>query len=370
MKQPYYNLFAFLIFLNIFLGSCGTGAKDTTKTGNDSTQTKSDEENTFDENKTYESFDKSYQGELEGHGMVHLNLRRYGSLLSGNYWTDEHRVEIKLKGTISEDGSFIIDEYEQDSDVKTGTFSGNFTNDDLFTGVWKNIKNGKTHDFEFNAIQTISGLDKIKLENKEWEQKSEDSVCSIKVIYPVLQNMPVVSLQRMANEMIKNFFLNEEIEAAMKSCEAPYEKNITHEVTFFGGEIISIYKKYQFDSERDKSHRHGGSQGIAINFRRGKAYEIRDIFMSNKLDLLNKRILEKINKSCGDALSEKTLEKCKVGLEERYAFSLNKTNMTFHLTQRLPETYRGCGYIKIDYKDLNDLLNPSGPLASFIGKNK
>lgn len=369
MKRPNYYPFAFLIFISILLWSCGGDTQDSNGTENDSTKTKSEKKDSnLDENKTYESFDKSYQGELEGHGMVHLNLRRYGNLLSGNYWTDEHRVEIKLTGKMNSDGSFIIDEYEHDSNQQIGTFSGNFTNDNLFAGTWKNIKTGETHDFEFNAIETIKGLDQIKLGREEWLQKSANSICSIKVTYPTLQNMPVMSLQRMANEMIKNFFLTQEIENVMNNCEAPYDKIITHDVTFFGGEIISIYKKYQFDSEKDTLHRHGGSQGIAINFRRGKAYEIRDLFMPNKLDKLNELILEKINKACFDGLSKKTLEKCKVALEDRYTFSLEGTSITFHLTQRLPEKFRGCGYIKIKYKDLSHLLNSSGPLASFKKK--
>lgn len=65
--------------------------------------------------------------------------------VGGVYWYDKNKLEIRLSGTISEDGTYEITEYNNEEEI-TGFFYGKVENG-VFSGNWENKDHSKSMPF-------------------------------------------------------------------------------------------------------------------------------------------------------------------------------------------------------------------------------
>jgi hypothetical protein len=343
--------------------SCSGGGVDKT-IQNDTTNTGEEDNivtvNTYDIPPQLENFDNSFKGILPNLGEIQINLRRYGGELSGNWWAWNNLKYRQIKGKIEADGETVhLIFYQENGDV-LGNIDGNLK-DKAIEGTWNDVNNT-------NGLPIILSLDnnqaiyKIKIEDLEVNKKSLDGKQTIKITYPVLVGIADIRMSKKINQIIEDYFENKTLVDSINQTKDSFNEDVKFEITFLANEFVSICKHHHLSKNND-TQLFDDSHGININFKRGKQYELRDLFNENAFEQLNTIIKTRINKSCGGSLTEEQLKACELRPSENTSFSLSKDKITFHLTERLPYKLRGCGYVKINYDDLATLFNPSGPLS-------
>ncbi len=344
------------------LGACNPttndkkDTKDTTKK-----EDKAKENNTNDiKLETLPNSDNSYLGEMGGQ-PAQINLRKYSKNMSGSYWllaTPEK--EVKFEGTLQDNDEIIL----TTSDKKNIT--AKIKDEKMFLGTIKDEdgKNGKTFSFVLKNFQEVA----IKeVQRKEIIKKSPDGLRFVEIDYPQMVGFTDINVGKRVNKLLEDYFRSAtNLDQVDKNTLGfNFKEDVNYDVTFMGKDVVSIHKHHHL-SKNKETQLFDDSHGLNINFKRGKVYEIQDLFKPNALFELNKFILKKITEMCGNELGEADKDKCALKLDESTSFSLSKDKITFHLTERLPHQYRGCGYVRIQYKDLAPFFHPSGPLAQFI----
>ncbi|MFK8101998.1 MAG: hypothetical protein AB8G15_05730 [Saprospiraceae bacterium] len=99
-------------------------------------------------------FIKAYQGSIPTQGEVELLLYNdtEGNLL-GHYKNLKNDVQVKLKGEIDLDESFVL-QVENADGKEVGKFTGSISDPAHLTGIWKSPKGGKEYPFDFQEITT------------------------------------------------------------------------------------------------------------------------------------------------------------------------------------------------------------------------
>ena len=358
------------IALMCLLFACGSGEVTEETDSSDTTHIKTVKEANIQDitvPDALSNFDKTFTGSF-GESQIQMNLRRYGNSLSGTYWQINGLEEIALKGIIQEDGNDFILSAQDVAGDKIGEFIGILDEDQSLKGNWKSNA-GEEKVFNLTEIQE-GNIVNLKVDDLELHQDSPDGKRKLKINYPLLLGITNKAIADKVNREIEYYFEEATLLDSIDVATLEFSEDVKFEVTFLGNELISICKNHHLSKNSD-THIFEDSHGININFKRGKVYEIQDLFKPNAIDQLNALIIGRISKSCGNMLSDKDLENCKIQLNESKSFSLSRKNqnITFHLTERLPYKYRGCGYVRISYEDLKEYFNPSGPLSSVLEKS-
>lgn len=313
-------------------------------------------------------FDKFFKGSIGG-ALVSLNLRRYSMEISGEFWYENRGLEIhKLKGKIEADNRFnlaVLDNNEK----QVGNLTGTLKDDEKLSGLYADLITGGRANFDFSVAEDLA-VSNLRLEDLEVNRNSAVLNQHVKIVYPHLTGIEDKLISERVNSAIEYFFESNTLKDSIEVAKFDFKEDVKYDVSYFKGNLISINKHHILSRNKD-TQIFDDSHGILINFKRGKVFELRDLFKPNAIEQLNKIILERINKSCNNTLDEQTLAKCILSPQEKTSFSLtNNKKITFHLTERLPYKNRGCGYVRIELKDLQPLFNPSGPLNSLIEQPK
>jgi len=342
------------------LGSCNQtstnkdvkneGKKDTSEKGTGTIPT------------TLDNFDLTYYGRLKGTPTL-LNLRRYGSSLSGDWWISETE-QVQITGSLQNDTDQFQMEVANLTGDKIGMLHGKLTEDKTLKCTWKSNKDDSVA-IDFLPMARNVKVFRLKLEELKVSKLSQNGKRAVTIAYPQVLGIEDASIAKHVNSMIEKYFNANTLMDSLDKAPKDFKEEVRYEITQLNNELISVCKHHHLD-KADGNTMFDDSHGITVNFKRGKIYELRDLFKANSIEALNAMLLARINKSCGNALASDILEKCKMKGAETTSFSLGKGKVTFHLTERLPENIRGCGYVRIDCKDLRDFINPSGPLAEYL----
>jgi hypothetical protein len=254
-----------------------------------------------------------------------MELTRNNDELGGKYFYEKTREEtgfrkcMSLTGTMREDGTFTLKEFEESE--QTGTFQGKFRNEVRgaesslqMTGTW--AKTGSNKSMPFSATEYRVDLGPgLKL--KSTEHKEESKNYSLSATYPQLEgdsraakfNDAVVKL--VANEM------HFEGDSAVKPPAQEKEKNsddadaadlpgsaeLGYEVTAANSELISILFGILNDGA-GAAHSNFNSLAMNYDLKAGKVLGLADLFKddSNFLKVISDyciRSLAKQNVSDG-----------------------------------------------------------------------
>ncbi len=349
------------IFCSAFicLSACNT-TTTSENTKKDSTAKKTDNTEQQKNVETLPNSDNSYLGEIGGQ-PAQINLRKYSKNMSGTYWllaTPEK--EVKFEGTLQDNGDIMLNTQDQrmmNAKIKDGkVLIGTIKDEDG--------KNNKTFLFTLKNFQEVN----IKeVQKKEIIKKSVDGERFVEIDYPQVIGYTDFNVGKRVNRLLEDYFRSgTQLQNVDKNTLTyNFKEDVNYELSYMGKDMMSIHKHHHLSKDK-ATQLFDDSHGININFKRGKVYEIQDLFKPNALFELNNFILKKVEELCKNELAEGDKEKCKLKLDESTSFSMSKDKITFHLTERLPHKYRGCGYLRIQYKDLRPFFHPSGPLAQFI----
>jgi hypothetical protein len=343
--------------------ACKTSTSDKEAKGSESTPNTNKDVEVLPS--TLENSDITYYGLFKG-ARTQMNLRRYGISLSGNWWMSEE-TEVQVSGTIKgESEGFDLEVINAKGD-KIGHLVGNFDGNGALRSTWRSDKDSSA--ITFLPMARNVKVFRIKTEELKTNKNSQNNKRQVSIIAPQIAGIEDAEIAKRVNGYIDAYFSADTWADSLEKGKIDFKEEVRYNEMFFNNEYISVSKHHHLDKNEggtlfDDSH------GITINFKRGKVYELRDLFKPNAIDALNRVILARINKSCNNSLSSNVLDKCKVKGEEKTSFFLSKSKITFHLTERLPSASRGCGYVRIEYKDLIDFINPSGPLAEHLPQRK
>ncbi|GAB4406868.1 MAG: hypothetical protein OHK0053_33300 [Microscillaceae bacterium] len=310
-----------------------------------------------------ESFDLSFYGDLPGQGAIQMNLRRFGDDLSGLFWNLSTQEDVFLKGTLRPDGeSFELSALNAKGEPR-GILSGKLR-DNTLTGNWRASGSEAEQTFSLQA-EDRTGKEAVKIDDLELNKDNYVKTQTIRITFPQLLGIKDPVMAHKVNLAISSYFESHTLMDSVGKVSFPFSEEVTFAVTLFNDHLVSISKHHKLSKNND-TYLFDDSHGINMDYRRGKVFQIQDLFKPNALSQLNALLLQRINKSCGGKLAEEVLAKCKLAPEESNSFSLSEDKITFHLTERLPYEARGCGYVRIEYQELEILFNPSGPLPQIL----
>ncbi len=313
-----------------------------------------------------EGFDYAFKGTVADLGEVQLNLRCYGAQLSGDFWAWKDTTTYTLKGSIEADGETLRMNIYQTDNSLFANINGKLRNFNI-EGEWNKISQ-KTDPVAISLKRFENTANyKVKIDDIEINKTSSDRKQNVRVTFPVLQGITDSRLALKVNRLIETYFEANTLMDSINIAKYPFREDVKFEVTLLTPDFISMSKHHHLSKNED-TQLFDDSHGININFKRAKQYELRDLFNENFFEQLNALLHARINKSCGGMLTEEQLKNCSVRPEEKTSFSLSKDKITFHLTERLPYKMRGCGYVRISYKDLENFFNLNGPLANIVPK--
>jgi len=108
------------------------------------------ESNEESKNEVTQDFTKTFRGAINDSYKITLNIKRFGSELSGDYHYDGHSSSLKLQGQIDESGSFTLNEFNSKGSM-TGIFRGKL-DDGRATGQWLKPDGSTTYNFSFSEV--------------------------------------------------------------------------------------------------------------------------------------------------------------------------------------------------------------------------
>lgn len=106
-------------------------------------------------------FIQTYEGTIAGKYPVHLKLISDNGNLSGNYFYDKVGTSIEVKGTLTTDSIFNLNEFDEKGN-QTGLWKGRLINQNKINGTWS--KPNGTSPFDFNLIVTSENYESSKNE--------------------------------------------------------------------------------------------------------------------------------------------------------------------------------------------------------------
>jgi serine/threonine protein kinase len=335
-------------------------------------------------------FNKSFAGLAGGKFKIEMKLQRVGGELSGTYfyqpssdvvlhgnytteaerWADKNnalaRIDVPIRGTVDGQQDFIIEEFDGKG-LKTGIFRGRFLSDTEMEGMWSK-PNGKSE----TQFSLRDEGDKASGGNYTVVSKTirrNNGKFKIEVNYPQLEGLSDAKVQEHFNERVRTLVTKD----IGESSDEEGERGVGFSVDHRSGNLLSVVfgayhewtgaahgQQYNFSYHYDLSH--------------DKELELADFFLPgvNHLSLLSKLCAQDIAK-----------QKRKNGMEDidedgaATVFEVLKADATFYPMERslvfIFDPYQVGSYaegyyvVKIPYSQLVAIINPNGPLASFVG---
>lgn len=313
---------------------------------------------------TLDNFDLTYYGLFKGQ-RTQMNLRRYGSALSGNWWVNDTE-EVIIHGSLQGQTDKFQLEIASLKGDKIAHLKGTLGDDKLIKAFWVAEK-GDSVAVDFTPVaKNVKVFSQLKISELKTLKKSQNGNREVVITYPQAVGIEDETIAKRVNAALDKYFSADSWADSLEKGTRDFKEDVRYTDTYLNNEFLSVCKHHHLDKDNGNVLVADDTHGITINYKRGKIYELRDLFKPNAIEALNEVILTRINKSANGKLKPEDLEKCKMKGEESTSFSLKKNYINFHLTERLPADVKGSGYVQLPYKDLVDFINPSGPLAEYL----
>lgn len=142
------------LFLVILLTSCNSGVKESTKASDAATSAAPISKAQPAENV---DFERQFDGAINSKYQIAMVIRRKGEKLEGSYFYKRVGKNLQLKGTVQEDGSFELAEFDSGGN-STGFFKGNSITAKRLEGTWSKPNGAKAMPFYVEATEGNSGI--------------------------------------------------------------------------------------------------------------------------------------------------------------------------------------------------------------------
>ena len=104
-------------------------------------------------------FVKTFAGKIDNKYPLHIKLNSENGKINGTYFYDKVGTDIEIKGTISNDSTLTLNEFDQKGN-QTGLWNGKLINENKISGTWSK-PNGDSAK-EFTLILTSDNYESSK----------------------------------------------------------------------------------------------------------------------------------------------------------------------------------------------------------------
>lgn len=264
---------------------------------------------------------KVFRGELGGQS-IQMTLKRDGKKLSGTYYYQKIKKDLRLEGAIDEAGNFTLDEFAP-SGAKTGGFTGKWDNPATedgasLTGNWINPKNkeetyftAQEQFFEFTGNQ--------KIETKSFAEKNKARMFEMTAEYPMLSGGNALIAAKFNKfieaEVMKNVnsFRKSRMSATAEDLKFTKENGMTnylemgYVIESANDRLISIGLYYStFEGGAHPNH---FSSAVNFDLKAGTAVALKDLFKpnANYLKTISALCIKKLKESDPEAFDDEWL---------------------------------------------------------------
>lgn len=286
---------------------------------------------------------KTFSGNI-GESRIQMTLQRTGSELKGTYFYQKVGKDLKVSGSIDEDGKFTLTETAP-TGANTGTFSGNWSKDeenDVITlnGTWENPQKTKTLDF-YLTEQMIFFTNGAKLTPKVFTETNKQKLFEITTEYPELSSVsPAIAAK--FNQRAKTLVLDE-VQKFRKDFLAQTEEDlkffkdiggtntveVSYNISYADNEIVSVW----FGNYFYTGGAHPNSYSFTLNFdlKNGKELKLADLFRpnSNYLKIISDYCIKQLQKDLSDGDFDDQIQSGAGAEEKNYdSWSITRKGIT------------------------------------------
>lgn len=233
---------------------------------------------------------KVFRGEIDGN-RIQMTLKRDGKKLSGTYYYQKVRKDLRLSGAIDDEGNFKMDEFAPNG-AKTGEFSGKWRIDEEegkvnLLGEWVNPKTQEKIYFSINE-QFAEFTGKQRLDSKFFSEKNKPKLFEITAEYPVLSGVsPAFAAnfnKSVSAEMLKNVNGFRKNMLSMTADDLKFQREsgisnyleMNYVVEQATDRFISI--GFYFSTYEGGAHPNHYSSSFNFDLKTGKQIKLKDLF--------------------------------------------------------------------------------------------
>lgn len=329
---------------------------------------------------------KFFSGSIGSALDLKMKLVRDGSALTGNYFYQKVGTKINLKGTVDNDGTLMLEEFDP-SGKSTGVFRGLWkTNEDgliSLVGNWTKPNSDKKTAFSIHEEPIeFSGATEIVARNIKSTSKTPKY--EIDADYPQVTGAPDTRFDKF-NQEAKNLVTRKVAEFRKDMAERSAEVNVDtsemgsdlsvgYTVGFASDELISVefgVGGYYAGAAHPNSY----TQVINYDVKNGKPLKLADLFKPNTkyLQAMSAFAIKNLKsqaktQGADSMLTDETIQEgAGPQLKNFKSWTITRKGLaiTFDSYQVAPYA-AGPQEVVIPYSALKDLINPDGPLGRFV----
>lgn len=246
------------------------------------------------------TFDESYVGSLGGKIRIRAKLTRAGGKLTGVYRYARSKEDLRLAGTVSADGRFVLQESNAKGQI-TGVFQGIFLRQSGAVGDWSS-PDGK-HSFHFGLQRGDAYPETLTLEYgghlAPQEDHREAPNCVVETIFPQAVGLKSKDAEGALNAKLRELGGG----AAPKiplTCEGatpdlPWSTETGYEVTGQRGRYLGV--TFSTSGFAGGAHGFGGSNCLVVDLETGSVVALSPLLSPGGRAKLDKLVTEKIKKA-------------------------------------------------------------------------
>ena len=336
---------------------------------------------------------KYFKGSIGSSLDLQMRLVRNAEQLSGSYYYQRVGTRINLRGTISPDGNFVLDEFDP-AGKQTGTFKGLWAIDAQdgmvrLAGFWSkpNQKDSdKNAAFSLHEEPIALSAD-VELGSKQIKESNKELMYEITAQYPQLSATanPLTG----PNPNLEKF--NQAVRGSVTSKVAKFKKDlapqegdeprpegsmgsdltIAYEIALAQDDLISV--EFNVGSYyQGAAHPNSYTEVVNYDLKNGRQLKLSDLFKPGAkylqaLAAYSIADLKKQSKQKGDALAASDIENGAGPTAKNYqSWKITRQGLGINFDAYQVGPYAaGPQYVVIPYANLKDLINPEGPIAQF-----
>ena len=332
-----------------------------------------------------------FRGSIGSALGLQMKLLREGEKLNGNYFYQKVGTKIDLRGTIANDGSFSLEEFDA-SGKQTGVFKGTWTTDDAgliqLAGNWSKPGNDKQTAFSLHE-EPIAFSTAVEIVAKRIKEDNKKLRYEIDAEYPQLTGSTNPNFERFnqnARALVQKKVSEFRKEMAPEPTPEPTEGAVAeptpettgsdlgvgYTVSLANDELISI--EFSVGSYYSgAAHPNSYTEVLNFDLKNGKVIRLADLFNPGAKylqALANYSIadLKKQSKNKNDMLDDDWIQRGAGANAENYkSWTISRKGLSINFDAYQVGPYAaGPQQVFIPYTALKDVIKPDGPLHPFL----
>lgn len=323
---------------------------------------------------------KIFRGDL-AEKLVEMTLERDGNKLTGHYYYDKVKVNIKVSGQIGSDNKFTLQEFSAKG-VKTGDFSGEWITESedggiTLNGTWENPKKTKSYGFYLQE-QMIYFTSSASLISRTYSEKNKPKLFEIEASYPELVGISgpaAIKFNQKAKSMVMKIVAEFRKDMMAQTAEdlkwsrergGSNTSEVGYNIEYADDNLISVWFSHGFYT----GGAHPNSYSFTLNFdlKTGKQLTLADLFKpgSKYLKTISDFCINDLKEDMSD-MSDDDWIKTGAGpdLKNYGSWSITKKGILITFDSYQVAAYAaGPQEVLIPYDELKSILKPGGVISN------